>query len=281
MLFLLLKGGIVVLTAGMPMALSKTKLSTFRKFLQKKTRESEGRFFLEGWHLLDEAMKAGCRLHVVIYDPEAKREEAEDEVLSAALGDAEECYEGTASQLAQLSDTKASQGVLALVDRVVRSFEELLGKLPEQGPARLVLLDELGDPGNCGAIVRSCDWFGIDGVVLGKGCAELENGKTTRSTMGGLFHLPVAVGVELATAVSDLRERGIQVFTTELDESAVSLADFVFPERCAIVVGNEARGVSAEVSAAADGKLFAPRFGRGESLNAAAAASVFLAKWRV
>ncbi|MDQ8197107.1 RNA methyltransferase [Pelagicoccus enzymogenes] len=263
------------------MALSKTKLSFFRKFLQKKTREQEGRFFVEGWHLLDEAMKAGCRLHAVIFDPEARREASEDAVLGTALEEAEEAYEGMASQLAQLSDTKASQGVLALVDRVGCGFAELLAELPQSGPARLVVLDALGDPGNCGAIVRSCDWFGMDGVVLGRGCAELENGKTVRSTMGGLFHLPVAVGVDLVEAVSVLRKRGIQVFTTELDETAVSLSDFAFPDRCAIVVGNEARGVSAEVSAVADGKLFAPRFGRGESLNAAAAASVFLAKWRV
>ncbi|MDQ8181755.1 RNA methyltransferase [Pelagicoccus sp. SDUM812005] len=263
------------------MALSKTKLTGLRKFLLKKTREAEGRFFVEGWHLLDEAMKAGCRLHAVVYDPAARRESAEEGILTAALAKAGEVWEGTASQLAQLSDTKASQGVLALVDRVGCGFGDLLERLPASGPTRLVLLDELGDPGNCGAIVRSCDWFGMDGVVLGRGCAELENGKTARSSMGGLFHLPVAVGVELVEAVQALQARGIQVFTTELDEAAVSLSDFDFPERCAIVVGNEARGVSPAVSAVADGKLFAPRFGRGESLNAAAAASVFLAKWRV
>ncbi len=263
------------------MALSKTKLSTFRKFLQKKTREEHGRFWVEGWHLLDEAMKAGCRLRSLVFDPDARREAGEEEILRLALEGAEESFEGAASQLAQLSDTKASQGVMALVDRVGRSFDELLAGLPASGAVRLVLLDELGDPGNCGSIVRSCDWFGMDGVVFGNGCAELENGKTTRSTMGGLFHLPVAVGVDLEAAVGALRERGIQVFTTELDEAAVSLSEFVFPERCAIVIGNEARGVSAAVSAAADGKLFAPRFGRGESLNAGAAAVAFLAKWRI
>ncbi|MDQ8187633.1 RNA methyltransferase [Pelagicoccus sp. SDUM812002] len=265
----------------MPTALSKTKLTIFRKFLQKKTREEQDRFFVEGWHLLDEAMKADCRLHALVFDPSARRETGEETILDEALGRAGEAYEGTASQLGQLSDTKASQGVMALVDRVGCDLEKLMETLPEVGPVRLVLLDELGDPGNCGAIVRSCDWFGMHGVIFGKGCAELENGKTARSTMGGLFHLPVAVGVDLVDAVSRLREAGIHVFTTELDESAVSLSDFAFPERCAIVLGNEARGVSDEVSAAATGRIFAPRFGKGDSLNAAAAASVFLAKWRV
>lgn len=271
----------VALTLGMAVALSKTKLSGLRKFLQKKTRERERLFFVEGWHLLDEALKSGRRLRALVFDPQAVREPSEDRVLEAAFGMADEVLEGTGSQLAQLSDTKASQGVLALVESVGCSIDVLLGNLPEEGPVRLVVLDELGDPGNCGSIVRACDWFGIDGVVFGEGCAELENGKTTRSTMGGLFHLPVAVGAELPVLVGKLREAGVKVYTTELDDSAESLDSFEFPERCAIVIGNEARGVSVEVSGLADGKLFVPRFGQGESLNAAAAAAVFLAKWRL
>lgn len=265
----------------MPTALSKTKLSFFRKFLQKKTREREAAFFVEGWHLLDEAMKSGRRLQALIFDPQARREAGEEEVLAAASRVADEVFEGTAGQLAQLSDTKSSQGVVALVGKVGIGFDELLERLPDVGALRLVLLDGLGDPGNCGSVVRACDWFGMDGVVFGEGCAELENGKTARSTMGGLFHLPVAVGVELESAIRRLREMQVQVFTTELDETARSLSGFEFPERCAIVIGNEARGVLRAVSEAADGKLFAPRFGKGESLNAAAAAAVFLAKWRV
>jgi len=265
----------------MATALSKNKLSGFRKFLRKKTREQEGLFFIEGWHLLDEAMKSGRRLRALVFDPESRREPDEEAILERALEEVDDVYEGTASQLAQLSDTKASQGVVALVESVGCGIDTILRGLSAQGPVRLVILDELADPGNCGSIVRACAWFGMDAVIFGKGCAELENGKTARSTMGGLFHLPVAVGVDLADAVSDMQARGVGVFTTELDQQAQSLSDFEFPERCAIVIGNEARGVSRELSAKADGKVFAPKFGEGESLNAAAAASVFLAKWRI
>lgn len=261
--------------------LSKAKLAGLRKFLVKKGRDEEGRFLVEGWHLVDEAVKSGRALHAVIFDPEAKREAAEDALLKRVVKLAAEAYEASGSQLSALSDTRSSQGVVALVSRVGLEWAEVLAGLPESGPVRLVLLDEVGDPGNCGSIVRAADWFGMSGVVLGKGCAELENGKTARSTMGGLFHLPVAVGADLVKVTRDLKKRGVRVMTTELDEAAVSLSDFVFPERCALVIGNEARGVSAGVSQAADGKLFAPRFGKGESLNAAVAAAVFLGKWRV
>nr|WP_246462620.1 RNA methyltransferase [Pelagicoccus albus] len=261
--------------------LSKTKLSYFRKFQQKKVREEEGLFIIEGWHLIEEALKASHPLRTLIYDPTAKRDDSENEVLKLALEACDEAYEADASQLERLSDTKASQGVLALAAKVGCSFDTLLDRLPSEGSVRLMLLDELGDPGNCGSIVRACDWFGLNGVVLGTGCAELENGKTARSTMGGLFHLPIAVGVDLDSALDRLKQLGVQIFTTELDERAVSLSDFSFPDRCALVIGNEARGVSEIVSKKADGKLFAPKFGEGESLNAAVAAAVFLARWRL
>lgn len=263
------------------MALSKAKLAGLRKYLQKKTREAEGKFLIEGWHLLDEAVKAGHAIETLVYDVEARREAAEEAVLSAVRAVAGESFEGTSGQLSQISDTKTSQGVAALVGSLGQSFGRFLERLPESGPVRLVLLDEVGDPGNCGTIVRTCDWFGMDGVVFGNGCAELENGKTARATMGGLFRVPVAVKTDLADAVAELQGRGIQVFTTELDESAVSLDAFRFPERAALVIGNEARGVSAAVSAAAAGKVFIPRSGGGESLNAGVALAICVGHWRL
>lgn len=265
----------------MVLALSKAKLAALRKFLQKKTREAEGRFLIEGWHLLEEALKERVEIELLVYDEEAKREAAADAVLERAIAATGEAFSSTASQLSQITDTKTSQGVVALVKSVGRDFETFFADLPADGTVRLILLDCLGDPGNCGTIVRTSDWFGVDGVIFGVGCAELENGKTARSSMGGLFRVPVAVKVDLEQAIKQLQDKGIQVFTTELDESAVSLAEFQFPERAALVIGNEARGVSVEVSRLADGKLFIPRSGGGESLNAAVAAAVCLAKWRL
>lgn len=261
-------------------SLSKAKLALYRKFLMKKTREQEGRFLLEGWHLLDEALKAGKRPHALIFDAWAPRDAAEEELLGRAMAVSELVFEGTADQLAQVSDTKTSQGVVALVDCVGLGFDALVATLPRGGALRLLVLDGLGDPGNCGALLRAAAWFGLDGAVLGRGCCELENGKCARSSMGALFHLPVAVGADLSEALARLQALGVSVLTTEL-QGAVSLEGFSFPERGALVIGSEARGVSEEVSALAEAKLFVPRFGTGESLNAAAAGAVFLSHWRM
>lgn len=264
----------------MTQPLSKAKASFLRSFQMKKTRESEGRFLIEGWHLLEEALASGCALEALAYDESARREPAEERLLARALAASSEAFKATPAQMGQISDTRASQGVAALVARVGVSFEAMLAGLPRRGPLRLLALDGVADPGNCGAIVRCCDWFGLDGVAFGRGCAELENGKTARATMGALFHLPVAVDVDLPQALDALKSLGVAALTTELS-GAISLAEFAFPERAILVVGNEARGVSPEVSARAAQRLFAPRFGKGESLNAASAAAVFLTRWRL
>ncbi len=263
----------------MAQPLSKAKLSYFRRFLQKKHRLAEGLFLLEGWHLLEEALACGRDLRGLVFDVAARREPAEASVLQKAVAATGEVFEATSEQMSRISDTKASQGVAALVERVGLDFETWMERLPREGPVRLLAMDEVADPGNCGAIVRSCDWFGLDGVLLGRGCAELENGKTARATMGSLFHLPVASGIELVAALNRLTELGVTVVTTELD-GAESLAGFAFPERCVLVLGNEARGVSPEIAELASTRVFAPRFGRAESLNVASAAAVFLAAWR-
>lgn len=278
--FLLPNSVFSILLCRMSDSLSKAKLSYFRKFLQKKMRVNEGLFLIEGWHLLDEAMKSGVRLEALVFDESARRDDVEDALLDEAILACGEVFEASANQMSQISDTKTSQGVAALVGTVGVSLEAFLEVLPNEGPLRLVALDGVADPGNCGAIIRACDWFGIDGVLLGAGSSELENGKTARATMGGLFHLPVAVGVDLPTAFEALCEAGVSCVTTELN-GARSLEGFEFPERATLVIGNEARGVSKEISKLADERVFVPSFGKGESLNAAAATAVFLASWRM
>ena len=216
-------------------------------------------------------------LRALIYEERAVRSEAESALLNRALMAAAEAFVATEAQGSQISDTKASQGVYALLDNRGLEWETLQPMLPPDGPWRVVAMDGVGDPGNCRAILRACDWFGIDAVLMGKGCAELGNGKTVRASMGALFRLPVAVSVDLPAALRDLKDQGISLVAAEL-EGATRLDEYSFPERAVLIIGNEARGVSPWVSTQ---RVFVPRFGKAESLNAAMAAAVFLARWRL
>ncbi len=280
---LLVKIGYCVLNPSdrlnMSITLSKAKLSDFRKLRQKRTRRKEGKFLIDGWHMLQEALKAECRLHAVIWDVGCDLSKDKESMLGEAISQASSAYEASSSQILQLLDTTTPQGVCAIVDRVSITWELFTERLKGRDELRIVLLDEVSDPGNCGTIIRACDWFGMDGVVLGENCAEPESEKVSRSTMGSLFHIPIVSGAPLETAIRYLKSLGARVLTSELDGDC-DVYHFDWPVKAALVIGNEARGVSSSVSEVSDTRLSIPRFGKAESLNAAMAATVFMSSWR-
>ena len=261
-------------------ALSKAKLSYLRKLRQKKFREQEGLFALEGWHLLEDAIASDWVVRMIVVERGRKLSVEQSELLNKVRERDIIVYEAEKSQLDGVADTIACQGVLALAERVRRSWDSFLSEHDGQAEVRLIAMDAVGDPGNCGSILRSADWFGLDGAILGSGSAELENGKTARSTMGALFHIPVFIGGGLPERLEALRDRGFKIFSAELG-GAENLFEFSWPEKAVLVIGNEAHGVSEEVSSLCDGRIMIPRFGGAESLNAAMAASVMLSHWRM
>jgi|TARA_B110000467_G_scaffold120540_1_gene111892 TrmH family RNA methyltransferase len=260
--------------------LSKAKLSAYRKLQSKKIRESEDRFLIEGWHLLEEAMVGGVPLQAVIFDESRELEGNDLRVKNMAIGRAETVFAASESQIRALSDTQTSPGVIAAVGRVRSDLDGVLSALEGKDRSFVVALDGVGDPGNCGSIVRACDWFGADAVLLGMGCSEIENGKFVRATMGALFHLPLAKVESMPNSLKNLQESGYHIVASSLGDSE-SLSQFNWPSKTVLVIGNEARGVSQRVLSLADTRLQIPKFGRGESLNAAMAASVMLGHWRV
>ena len=152
--------------------------------------------------------------------------------------------------------------------------------LPERSlPKRLegrryLVLDCVQDPGNVGTILRTADAFGADGLFLVNGCADLYNPKTVRATMGAVFRCP-AWTCRLEEAEHLLRASGLPLYGTALraDTADVRAVDY---SRCALAVGSEGRGLSAQLLAACDGTVRIPMRAHCESLNAAIAAAVVL-----
>lgn len=266
--------------AKMAESLSKAKLSVFRKLHHKKTREIENRFIIEGWHLLEEAIKAGANIRAVVYDVSRKLNEKDRDVLAKAATHSEALYQASESQLKALGETKTNAGVIGVVDRQLDEWAAFEDSLRVKGKSFLVALDGVSDPGNCGSIIRGCDWFGLDGVLMGEGCPEKENGKLVRATMGGLFYLPILKVETLASAMRLLKNEGFKIVASKLGANE-SLRGFQWPAKTVLVIGNEARGISREVLDLADYQLEIPCFGKGESLNAAMSCSVFLGHWRM
>ena len=260
--------------------LSKAKLSSLRKLQSKKYRETEGKFLIEGWHLLDEAIKADMALRAVVFEDGRALSDSDASIREAAVRRATEVYVAQESQVKALSDTRTSPGVVSVIDRLPDRLESIIGGAGAADRGFVVALDGVSDPGNCGSIVRACDWFGVDAVLFGEACSEIENGKLVRATMGGLFHLPLARTNRLTADLGRLKENGYRIVASSLGDS-VSLDAFQWPEKTVLVIGNEARGVSEEILEQSDSRVRIPGYGEGESLNAAMAASVMLGHWRI
>lgn len=225
-------------------------------------RREHNVFVGEGPKLLEEALKAGSRVALIVTA----------EGVSVTCPEQARHVEVPADLLASLCDTKTPQGVLFVCELPETGLPALTGQ-------RYLVLDGVQDPGNVGTVWRTADAFGADGLILVNGCADPFSPKVVRSTMGAVFRLPVyqTDPKRLKTACEQAE---LPLYATALRENAedVGRADL---KRCAAVIGSEGRGVSEEMLSLCGRTLKIPMRQRCESLNAAVAASVILWEgWR-
>jgi TrmH family RNA methyltransferase len=172
----------------------------------------------------------------------------------------------------KLSDTETPQGVTAVVQKPVWRQSELL-----QRPTGLFLaLDGLQDPGNLGAILRTGDGAGVDGVWLGHGTVDLYNPKVLRATMGSIFRIPTFAGVDLLSLVSELKARNVQVLAAVPHAGQSYFKADMKQPHLLLMIGNEARGISRSLLNLADQAVSVPLRPVVESLNAAVAAALLI-----
>ncbi len=185
--------------------------------------------------------------------------------------------ETSSRDFASISDTVASQGILAVVEQKMFSLESLLEQTKERQIA--VGLDAIADPGNLGTLLRTCDWFAVDFLLLGRGTVEVYNPKVVRSSMGAIFHVPLIDHVDLDAILPELRKRSFSILVTDLTGETFHY-DVRVPLKTAVVLGNEAWGVRASLMTMADRRVRIKGYGRSESLNVAVACGVILSVLR-
>lgn len=239
---------------------SNPLLTRVRKLnARRAARREAGQFAAEGPKLLSEALRWQGEVEAVLRAPGVPLPELPEAVRVAEVSD---------SLLASIADTESPQGIVFLCQ--VKDLD-----LPSSLPGdRYLVLDGVQDPGNVGAVWRTADAFGADGLILCNGCADPYNPKTVRATMGAVFRLPV-YETDLDTAAVRLREGGLPLYAAALREGGADVRE-VDLKRSAVVVGSESRGVSARALELCDRTVRIPMRARCESLNAAVAAAVLL-----
>ena len=138
-----------------------------------------------------------------------------------------------------------------------------------------MLLEDIQDPGNLGTMIRTGEGAGVDGIIMSKGTVDIYNPKTIRSTMGSLYRVPFAYVQELFEAIRSLQENHITVYAAHL-RGKQYFDEIAYEGGSAFLIGNEGKGLTAEVSEQADCYLKIPMEGKLESLNAAVAAALLM-----
>ncbi len=171
----------------------------------------------------------------------------------------------------QISDTQTPQGILCMVRRP--RYE--LSDLTDAGPAHLLLLEDIRDPGNLGTMFRTAEGAGATGIIMNQTCADLFSPKTIRSTMGSVFRVPFYITEDLRAVVRELKQKKITVYAAHLNGNKC-YDTFDYREGCGFLIGNEGAGLKEETAALADEYLRIPMEGSLESLNAAMAAGILM-----
>lgn len=240
--------------------LSNAQSKYIRSLTQQKYRKQYNVFLAEGDKISIEWLKADAPVKMVVATQDWADANA---TLIARHAEAELCIVSQ-TELEKVSALQAAHKALLVVP-----MPEVSTTLPSKGWC--IALDNLQDPGNMGTIIRIADWFGVSHVIASPNSVDYYNPKVIQAAMGG--HLRVKL--HSADLEQYIKDTELSVFAAALDGNNV----FELPkmQEGIILIGNESKGLSAELLNSADHKITIPRLGGAESLNAAVSAGIITA----
>lgn len=238
--------------------LTKSQAKFIKSLQQKKYRDLNKRFVVEGIKLVQEALQYAQIVEYVAY-----------------VGDIEDypflknidSYQVSSAELKSISSLKTPNKVLAIC-KMVSPF----GKWSRDKP--ILALDEISDPGNLGAILRLADWFGIEQVICQPGSVDVYNPKVVQATMGSIFRVAVYYDA-IANVIDDLAQ-AMPVYGAHMEGENLYHTEIKWPFM--LVMGSESHGISEDLKSKITKMISIPRFGNGESLNVAISTGIILSE---
>ncbi|MBS4208817.1 RNA methyltransferase [Bacillus sp. FJAT-50079] len=233
------------------------RVKEWKKLLTKKGRDQHNLYIVEGFHLVEEAIKKATVEEIMIeegLDRTSIPENFSITIISSEIS-------------RHISDTETPQGIFAICRKSQPGIDLSTHK-------RLLLFDRVQDPGNIGTMIRTAEAAGMDAVIFGEGSGDLYNPKVIRSAQGSHFHINTAIG-NLHEWVEKIKEEGMPVYGTAL-EGASPYTDAAATDAFALIVGNEGAGVAPDLLTKTTKNLYIPIYGQSESLNVAIAAGILL-----
>lgn len=247
-----------------------------KKEFPKREREEAPENMLEGRNAVTEALSAGRTIDkLFIADGDTDRALARICAMAKQAGAV--VVPTDRRKLDYMSATGAHQGVIAMVAaHDYASIDDILKKAQDAGePPLIVICDELSDPHNLGAIIRTAECAGAHGIIIPKRRSVGLTAVVGKASAGALEYMPVARVSNIAAAIDTLKKAGVWVYGTAA-EGDTTLYKADLKSAAAIVIGNEGEGMSRLVSERCDFKVSIPMKGSISSLNASAAAAIML-----
>ena len=232
-------------------SLENDRIKNYIKLKDRKYRKKENLFIIEGMHLVSEAYKKNIIKELILV------EGLEPPYDLPYINVTQEIMN-------KISDMESASNIMA-----VCKIEEnsIIG-------SKILMLDEIQDPGNLGTIIRSAAAFNVDTIVLSPNTVDLYNPKTIRSTQGMLFHTNIVIK-ELVPVIEDLKDKGITIYGTRVDNGE-DVRDIKTLDNYCLIMGNEGNGVKKEILDMCDKYLYIKMNKEVESLNVGVATSILL-----
>ena len=240
-----------------------------------KARREVNAFLVEGIKMFMEAPADRIR-EVYVSESFFEKWEYDNDLQEKTKQKLEHCgYEIVNSQtFKKISDTMTPQGILCVMERNDCTLSQIIKK---EHPF-LMVLEDIQDPGNMGTILRTGEGAGVDGIIMSKGCVDIYNPKTIRSTMGSIYRVPFVYSDDIFKTIETLKNNHIKIFAAHLD-GKVYYDEITYQSSLngtCFLIGNEGNGLSEKVAKSADTYVKIPMEGNVESLNAAVASSILM-----
>ena len=232
-------------------SLDNKRIKNLAKLLNKKYRDETGMFLVEGEHLVIEAKRAGSLMEVI----KCEDYEMDFDVTTTIV---------TYDVIKKLSNTLNPQKVIG----VCKKLED------KEVGNKVLLLEDIQDPGNLGTIIRSSVAFGVDTIVVSNNTVDMYNDKVLRSSEGMIFHIDI-VKIDVNECIDKLHSEGYEIYGTKVD-GGTDLREITVGDKYAVVMGNEGNGVRKEIKELCDKNLYINMNENVESLNVGVATSILL-----
>lgn len=233
-------------------SLNNPYIKNLFKLHNKKRREETGRFLIEGYHLVNEAIDSKRIIEVLIVDENDIIDGVNNIIVNKEI-------------INKLAKTKNPQNIIGVCE--IQNQIKLTGN-------KFLILDNINDPGNLGTLIRTSLGFNIDQIILGEDCVDLYNEKVIRATQGALFKIPISK-TNLIDVIPILKKQGIFIVGTSLNHSN-NLHDVFIGEKYAIILGNEANGIKEDILKLTDVNVKIEINNKLESLNVAVAGAILM-----